>query len=389
MPDGRTVNDRAVTFYRNMFKAFREKGMFLSVVLYWFDMPVLYEDKGGFSNRDIIDDFVSYCDNCFHLFDGLVDAWFIYNEPMMDIFFKYQMGVCYPCQCDLDKALKSVYNMCIAHRKAVEVFRQKGYKGRIGSVLNQGVVYPRSNSQEDLKARHMYELLSFIPFEYPLLKGAFSEEWLNFVRDNKVELDIREDDEELIKDNKIDFLGINIYTPVRVKDKEEKDEGPVRIDFAGNSFYQHYIWSERRFNKDRGWEIYPKVIYDLLINNKGKYPDVEMMITENGIGIQNEGRYRNEEGMIEDDYRIEYLREHLTEMANAINIDGVDCLGYTMWGPIDLVSLSTGEMKKRYGFIYVDMDDKGNGTLKRSKKKSYDWMKRVIETNGEALGEES
>ena len=111
-----------------------------------------------------------------------------------------------------------------------------------------------------------------------------------------------------------------------------------------------------------------------------------IFIVENGLGAVDQA---DENGYVEDDYRIEYLREHLTEMANAINIDGVDCLGYTMWGPIDLVSLSTGEMKKSYGFIYVDMDDKGNGTLKRSKKKSYDWMKRVIETNGEALGEES
>ena len=95
----------------------------------------------------------------------------------------------------------------------------------------------------------------------------------------------------------------------------------------------------------------------------------------------------DENGYVEDDYRIEYLQKHLSAMADAINIDGVDCLGYTMWGPIDLVSLSTGEMKKRYGFIYVDMDDKGNGTLKRTKKKSYDWMKHIIETNGKALDE--
>ena len=95
----------------------------------------------------------------------------------------------------------------------------------------------------------------------------------------------------------------------------------------------------------------------------------------------------DENGYVEDDYRIAYLKDHLTEMAKAINIDRVPCIGYTMWAPIDLVSLSTGEMKKRYGFIYVDMDDKGNGTLKRSKKKSYDWMKHVIETNGGALDE--
>lgn len=109
-----------------------------------------------------------------------------------------------------------------------------------------------------------------------------------------------------------------------------------------------------------------------------------IFIVENGMGAIDEA---DENGYVEDDYRIEYLQKHLSTMADAINIDGVDCLGYTMWGPIDLVSLSTGEMKKRYGFIYVDMDDKGNGTLKRTKKKSYDWMKHIIETNGKALDE--
>ncbi len=107
-----------------------------------------------------------------------------------------------------------------------------------------------------------------------------------------------------------------------------------------------------------------------------------IFIVENGLGAVDEA---DENGYVEDDYRIEYLNNHLSAMADAINIDGVDCIGYTMWAPIDLVSLSTGEMKKRYGFIYVDMDDKGNGTLKRSKKKSYDWMKEVIATNGDIL----
>lgn len=108
-----------------------------------------------------------------------------------------------------------------------------------------------------------------------------------------------------------------------------------------------------------------------------------IFIVENGMGAIDQA---DENGYVEDDYRIDYLQKHLSAMADAINEDGVECLGYTMWAPIDLVSLSTGEMKKRYGFIYVDMDDKGNGTLKRTKKKSFNWMKHIIETNGKALG---
>ena len=107
-----------------------------------------------------------------------------------------------------------------------------------------------------------------------------------------------------------------------------------------------------------------------------------IFIVENGLGAVDQP---DENGYVEDDYRIEYLRDHLKNMIDAICIDGVPCLGYTMWGSIDLVSLSTGEMKKRYGFIYVDMDDKGNGTLKRTKKKSFEWYRKVIASNGEDL----
>ncbi len=109
-----------------------------------------------------------------------------------------------------------------------------------------------------------------------------------------------------------------------------------------------------------------------------------LFIVENGLGAVDT---IGEDGQIDDDYRIEYLRDHLREMMKAMEIDGVECLGYTMWGPVDLVSLSTGEMKKRYGFIYVDLDDKGNGTGERKKKKSYDWMKEVIASQGESLWE--
>ena len=111
-----------------------------------------------------------------------------------------------------------------------------------------------------------------------------------------------------------------------------------------------------------------------------------IFIVENGMGAIDKP---NQEGYVEDDYRIDYLNQHLSAMADAINIDKVPCIGYTMWAPIDLISLSTGEMKKRYGFVYVDMDDLGNGTLKRTPKKSYYWIKHIIETNGKALDEEN
>ena len=107
-----------------------------------------------------------------------------------------------------------------------------------------------------------------------------------------------------------------------------------------------------------------------------------LFVVENGLGAVD---VPDENGYVEDDYRIEYMRDHIAAMIDAVVLDGVELLGYTMWGCIDLVSASTGEMKKRYGFVYVDKDNDGNGTLKRTKKKSFDWYKKVIESNGACL----
>lgn len=375
IPDGINVNHKAAEYYRNMFRAFKEQGVFLSVVLYWFDMPAYLEDKGGFSNPAIIDDFVYYCQKCFELFDGLADGWFIYNEPIMDVLFKYQIGICYPWQCDIAKSLKACYNMIIAHRKAVEVFKKTGTKGRIGTVLNQGIVYPRSQNPEDLQAAGMYRLVNYEVFEKPLLKGEISAEWLKF-RQKFADIEAVESNSQLIKNNTVSFLGINIYTPIRVKGRETVEiQEPIRMDYVKSSFWEHYRNPEGHFNKDRGWEIYPQVIYDLLIRNKQEYPDVEMMITENGIGIHGESVYRNRYGIIEDDYRIEFISEHLKYVHKALK-EGVRLMGYNVWSLVDLWS-PTSQFKNCYGLYEYDRDSK-----KIREKKSAKWYAELIKHRG-------
>jgi 6-phospho-beta-glucosidase len=184
------------------------------------------------------------------------------------------------------------------------------------------------------------------------------------------EIRMEEGDKELLKEGQLDYVSFSYYRSNIVK----AGDPSFTVGGSPNPYLESTPW---------GWPVDPlglrycmNEIYDRI--------QKPIFIVENGLGAVDEA---DENGYVEDDYRIKYLKDHLTEMNNAINIDGVDCLGYTMWAPIDLVSLSTGEMKKRYGFIYVDMDDKGNGTLKRSVKKSYYWMKHIIETNGAALDE--
>jgi len=373
LPDGKNVNQKAVEFYRNMFKSFKDRGMELSIVLYWFDMPLFYEKQGGFTNREVIDPFVYYCEKCFELFDGLVDIWYIYNEPIVDVMFKYQNDMCYPNLLDWNLANNAIYHMVVAHAKVVEKFNKGNYLGKIGSVLNHGHIYPRSQHPADLKAKHTLELMIQLCYEEPLLLGELSEEWLNFVKENGAEIDVREGDVELIANNPIKVLGLNIYSPERVKclNYQLNPEAPISFD----SFSEPYIMHGRQMNSDRGWEIYPKCLYDTLMLMKNKYGNPEMRITENGMGIQDEYRFKNKDGQIQDDYRIDYVKKHLIWAYQAIQ-DGAKLVGYNMWSFIDLWSPSN-QFKNCYGFYEYDLE---TGETKR--KKSADWFEKITSENG-------
>lgn len=373
LPDGEHVNEKAVEFYKNMFRSFKDKGMELSIVLYWFDMPLLFEKQGGFTNREVIDKFVYYCKTCFDLFSKYVDIWYIYNEPINDVILKYQGDMCYPNLLDWDLANKAVYHMVVAHAKVVSVFKENHYSGKIGTVLNHGYIYPRSQNKADLKAKKNLSLIIQLCFEEPLLLGKVNQDWLNFVRENGAKITIEDGDLDLIANNTISVLGLNIYAPERVKalSYQLNPEAPVTFD----SFSEHYCMHGRQMNTDRGWEIYPKCLYDTLMLMKDKYGNPEMRITENGMGVQNESRFRNKNGQIEDDYRIDYVKRHLIYAHKAIQ-DGANLVGYNMWSFIDLWSPSN-QFKNCYGFYEYDLK-----TGDTRKKKSADWFKYITKENG-------
>ena len=181
-------------------------------------------------------------------------------------------------------------------------------------------------------------------------------------------------DIELLNKHTVDFIAFSYYNSRCVRtDKSVDDvaEGNI-FTSAKNPYLSYSQW---------GWPIDPLGLRITLNHVYDRY-EKPLFIVENGLGAKD---IADENGYVEDDYRIDYLREHIKAMYDAVSIDGVDLLGYTMWGPIDLVSASTGEMEKRYGFIYVDRDNSGNGSLKRSKKKSFEWYKKVIASNGEDL----
>lgn len=373
IPDGKTVNQEAVEFYRNLFKSFKSRGMELSIVLYWFDMPLMFEEQGGFTNRDVIDPFVFYCEKCFELFDDLVDIWYIYNEPIVDVNFKYLCDMCYPNLLDFNLANKAIYHMILAHAKVVEKYKVGNYQSQIGTVLNHGYIYPRSQNKADIEAANKTELLTQTCYEDGLLKGIINKDWLELIEKQGVSIDILSGDLEVIKENPVNVLGLNVYSPTRVKclEYERNKDAPITFD----SFSEEYIMHGRQINKDRGWEIYPQVIYDVLMLMKNKYNNPEMRITENGMGVQDEYRFRNAQGQIQDDYRIDYVERHLMYAHKAIQ-EGANLKGYNMWSFIDLWSPSN-QFKNCYGFYEYSLE---TGESKR--KKSADWFKKITEDNG-------
>lgn len=374
MPDGKTVNQEAVKFYRNLFTSFKDRGIELSIVVYWFDMPLHLENKGGFGNREIIDLFEKYCEVCFDLFDDLVDIWYIFNEPIVDVQYKYVYNQCYPNTLDFKFAQQCIYNMLVAHARGMKVYRSKPRKSRIGTVMNVSIPYERSQNIADLKAKENFTNLYIKSFIDPLFKGELNQGWIDLLKEHNICPEIFEEDVKLIKENKVtDIMGLNIYFPERIKCRETAWNPSAPLYFE--SFYEHYEMPGRTINKDRGWEIYPRIMYDTLIWIRDNYGNIETRITENGCGIQDEYRFRDAHGQIQDDYRIAYVKGHLEYAHKAIN-EGCNLTGYNMWSFIDLWSPSN-QFKNCYGFYEYDLQ---SGESKR--KKSADWFKKITEENG-------
>ncbi|PRR83603.1 glycoside hydrolase family 1 protein [Clostridium vincentii] len=372
IPDGENVNEKAIEFYRNYFKYIKGKGIKLWVVLYWFDMPVYLENIGGFSNRKVVDSFVRYSKKAIELFNEYVDIFYVYNEPGVDLMFKYQEEMCYPNEVDFDKSCQAQYNMIVAHGMVVNEFKKLGLNNcKIGSVVDVKYIYPRSKNIFDLKAKRYFEILQEEAWLYPLILGKFSDELFQIYKEHKINIDMEDGDLEIIQNNTISVLGINNYFPERVKAKESipNPNAPLTM----HTFYDNHIMHGRRMNLFRGWEIYPQSIYDTLMKIKEKYNNIECYITENGMGVQEEERFRGKDGVIQDDYRIEYVTEHLESCIKALN-DGSNLKGYHMWSFIDLWSPSN-QFLNCYGFVEYNL------ITKESKlKKSASWYKELIIT---------
>lgn len=370
-----TVNQDAVDFYNNVFDTMLSEGIEPIINLHHFDLPVeLYEKYGGWESKKVVDLFAGFAEKCFELFGDKVKMWTTHNEPMVVVEGQYLYQFHYPNIISGKKAVQVAYNLNLSSAKAIKKFRELNIKdGKIGIVLNLTPTYPATNSESDLEAARIAELWNNKMFLEPAVYGHFPKELEKLLIHDEVIWDTNEEEKKLLQDNTVDFLGVNYYHPNRVK---APDVAPDSVgEWMPKRYYDEYDMPGRRVNLDRGWEIYPKAVYDIAINIKDNYKNIPWYVSENGMGVSNESRFMKTNGVIEDDYRIDFVTEHLEWLHKGIT-EGSDCFGYHMWTPIDSWSWLNA-YKNRYGFISNDIHTQ----IKTIKKSGY-WFSKVSRNNG-------
>lgn len=369
------INPEAVKFYNAYIDEQIANGIEPFINLYHFDMPMVLQEKGGWLNRETVDAYVTFAKTCFELFGDRVKYWFTHNEPVVPVEGGYLYDFHYPNEKNLKHAVQVGFNETLASALAIKAYHET-QDGKIGIILNLTPSYPRDeNNPEDVKAAQIADAFFNRSFLNPAIHGTFPEELLTIVKELNIVPEHRPADLDIIRENTIDILGVNYYQPRRIKAKEnpaDKDpKNPMPEDYFDN-----YDMPGKKMNPYRGWEIYEKGIYDIMINVRDNYGNIPCYISENGMGVEGEERYVNAKGQIEDDYRIAFVKDHLRYLHQAIQ-EGSNCLGYHMWTCMDNWSW-TNAYKNRYGLIAVDLDKEGKRTIKKS---GY-FFKELADQNG-------
>lgn len=369
--DTNEVNQEAVQFYNHVINELKENRIEPFVNLYHFDMPYKKQQQGGFESLEVVDYYVDYATKCFELFGDRVKYWFTFNEPIVPVEGGYLYDFHYPNIVDAKRGFQVAFNTVLANAKVIQSYKETGYDGKIGIILNLTPSYPRSENEEDVKAAEIADLFFNRSFLDPVTKGEYPKALVDILKNHELVPTYTEDNLKTIKQYTVDLLGVNYYQPRRVKARDTVPN--PNAPFFPEYYFDNYEMRGRKMNPYRGWEIYPKGIYDIMINLKDNYNNIESFISENGMGVENEARFI-EDGQINDTYRIDFVKSHLIWLNKAIK-EGANCTGYHMWTFMDNWSWMNA-YKNRYGFISVDIH-----TMKRTIKQSGKWFKEVSSSN--------
>jgi len=365
-----TVDEEYAAYYDALFDEMHRQGIEPMICLEHYELPgVLLETYGGWGSKHVVELFVRYAEKVFERYHAKVTRWFSFNEPIVVQTRVYLDALRWPYEQNTGTWMQWNHHKVLATAKVVKLFREKGYRGSVGCILNPEVTYPRSRAPHDVRAAEMYDLFYNRVFLDPLVHGHYPQALFTLLEQHQVQWDYTPEELALIADNTVDELGINLYYPHRVK-------APSRAWHPETPFHPAYYYEPfelpgRRMNKSRGWEIYPRIIYDMAMRIKNDYRNIRWFVAESGMGVENEAQFRNSDGIIEDNYRIDFISEHLYYTLLARE-EGANCHGYMLWAFTDNVS-PMNAFKNRYGLIEIDLDD----NRARRAKKSAAWFRQL------------
>lgn len=381
--DDSQPNKEGLQFYRDVFEECKKYNIEPLVTIYHYELPYnLMKTYDGWANRKCIDFYITYCETLFKEYKGLVKYWITFNEinslalgmgDLLSAGFRREDGPIAMQEENsverLTKRFQALHHQFLASAKAVQLAHSIDPSYQIGCMVAGGCYYPLMPNPDDVLLAQKDMRMNYFCGDVQV-RGEYPYFTQRMFQDLGIMVDaFNEEDTELLKAGTVDFYSFSYYmsTCSTVDEEALKTAGNIIIGIA-NPFLKSSDW---------GWQIDAKGLRYLLNELYGRYR-IPMMIVENGLGAADQ---IEADGTINDDYRIDYFKEHIEQIGEAIK-DGVEVVAYTAWGCIDLVSLSTGEMKKRYGLIYVDKNNDGSGSLERYRKKSFYWYKDLIEKNG-------
>ena len=370
--DDEMPNEKGLQFYDDLFDELLKNDIKPVITLSHYEPPYnLVKKYNSWTDRRVIDFFVKFCKVVFERYKNKVQYWMTFNE----INGMMHNGVASAGirETDLQTLLQASHNMLVASAKVVKLGHQINPNFKIGLMIYYGPSYAKTCNPDDVMASITAQDDTYY-FSDVQARGYYSNKAKKLWKKNDIHIEMKDEDQQILKEGTVDYIGFSYYASGISASNTEKEE-------TTDSNVTKAIKNPYLKASDWGWQIDPVGLRVSLNQLYDRYQK-PLFIVENGLGAIDKVE---EDGSIHDEYRIHYMKEHLKEMKKAVEEDGVELMGYTVWGPIDLISMGTGEMKKRYGMIYVDRDNEGNGTLQRSKKDSFYWYKKVITSNGEEL----
>lgn len=376
--DDEMPNEEGIRFYNDLFDECLRNGIEPLVTICHFDTPVaLIKKYGGWKDRRMVDAYLRYCEVLFRQYGKKVKYWITFNEINMLLHMPFMgAGIVFEEGENPEQVkYQAAHHELLASAKAVKLAHEIMPDAKVGCMLAAGQFYPYTCAPADVYKAMEYDRDNYFFIDVQA-RGTYPVWAVKRMEKAGVRIQTEAGDEDILKAGVVDFVSLSYYCSRCIssdpKILKNKSRGNAVINAVINPYLKSSEW---------GWQIDPlglRITLNTLYDRYGK----PLFIVENGLGANDAVE---EDGTIHDPYRIDYMREHIKAMMEAVNEDGIPLLGYTCWGCIDLVSASTGEMKKRYGMIYVDKQNDGSGDLKRLKKDSFYWYQKVIRTNGEDL----